>query len=1207
MILHTLAGEVGNSIRTGLLSLFFLLASVQTGIDIPNDVFGGTLTEIGQSNMPAGGSPANQNVEFLPGLVRTRGGLQPNTSYAAIAGGPWQVRYSKSFGVIPESQQELAVLWNPTTKAGFLAGSPTSTIGPLYGYGNATPWNPSVVDPNFTGPLAKSFTQFSREYIGISQGRYGWDIPRQWDGKNFDRVSQCGPGASPTPSDYLPLPQNIPAAPVPISATIAAPPTGAVRGNEIEIHHGFEVEFVDTTITFTTTAPHGFSAGQMVTISGCSSPSMNTTFVIQSVTTLTFVVLQQNANLGETAGNGTATVNFPSISRFGNIVTVLTLTPHGFQPGWTAVISGVANTLAGTSIASIAQSNGIVTVTTTTPHGLISTGQVIIAGVTDGTYNGQFQILFVVNATTFTYAAVTANPSSTGGTVSTTFNGTFPILAVPSATSFTYSNVGPNQSGTGTMIGPSSTTAASVATNIATLTFAANPGFSVGQLAIVSGFTGADSFLNGSFPITAASTTGPWTISYNLIHATWTATSNGSVSADEALASIQGNISAGLHQISICFITRQGYITRPAPPASFSAAGGHLLSLTNIPTGPANVVARLILATIFITPPATTSDFFSIRGPNVPAGNLFQINDNTTTAVSLDFTDSQLAAGFSADYLFDLVELGEVAAFTSYSGRLFAWGELNSVGDLLNMEFNGGWNIAGGFHGSDLPLGWTSDPTNGAGGSRVAGGGVFGDAYEITIATGEGMLTQGVFADAFGSPILSAGIRYGARITALASATGQMTVEFFSPSLGSLALVNLTGFGASFQTLMGSMNAPLPAVLPQDMVLRMYASAGIGTVTIDRVSLYPVNNSINTTVVRASRFTDPESFDGVLGLLQPIYANGEAVRAVVPLRDSLYIVCDRSLYVTKDTGGEPATWTIDPVSSSVGCVGPNAVGIGEDWIVKANRYGLYIYLGREPQKISHEIQTLWNEINWSAAGKLWVTVDPTLRRVYIGAPVNGSSEVNQIFVMSYETLDTSDMIAQYGTLRFSPYTGRRLILEQGRKWTVWNFVNSSGQPVTAPCGSLVEQSDGTAKFLLGGNVDNNIYFIDPTNRGNDDGAAVTSSYTIHFFPTSDEEQQFQLRSHMHGFSFSRWYVSGAGDMDIYVYENNTSDTDPKRYRVRMKNPPEFDEEITIDDAKAERWSMKFQSTELDGWFQVERMTRTVEPDKNELVRGTNYQ
>ena len=209
---------------------------------------------------------------------------------------------------------------------------------------------------------------------------------------------------------------------------------------------------------------------------------------------------------------------------------------------------------------------------------------------------------------------------------------------------------------------------------------------------------------------------------------------------------------------------------------------------------------------------------------------------------------------------------------------------------------------------------------------------------------------------------------------------------------------------------------------------------------------------------------------------------------------------------------------MDPVSSTIGTTNPNGVAAGEDWEVKVNRYGLYIYLGREPEKLSQEIQTLWNksgsasQMNWTYGYKIWATVDLQNKRIYIGAPINGATECNTLFVMDYNTLDTSEMIAQYPTLRFSPYSGRRVILEQGRKWTQWQFNAPGGGLLPLPCGAFIEKSDGTAEFVLGGGADNNVYFIDPTNRGNDNGQAVSSFYTSHFFPTQDEEQSIQAQS-----------------------------------------------------------------------------------------------
>ncbi len=73
------------------------------------------------------------------------------------------------------------------------------------------------------------------------------------------------------------------------------------------------------------------------------------------------------------------------------------------------------------------------------------------------------------------------------------------------------------------------TTGASVTNNVATLTFATNPttaGFVAAATLTVSGFTGGDTFFNGSFTISATSST---TISFPLTHSTASAGTNGTV------------------------------------------------------------------------------------------------------------------------------------------------------------------------------------------------------------------------------------------------------------------------------------------------------------------------------------------------------------------------------------------------------------------------------------------------------------------------------------------------------------------------------------------------------------------------------------------------------------------------------------------------------------------------------------------------------
>jgi DNA-binding beta-propeller fold protein YncE len=249
-------------------------------------------------------------------------------------------------------------------------------------------------------------------------------------------------------------------------------------------------------VTITTTAAHGFSVGQSVTVQGVTDTSFLGTFVIQSVpspTTLTYnqtgsdassgggtipknaVTWQVNGMAGGSTATGTisntglytAPANLPPITtatiassgavRSGNTVTITTTAAHTFTVGQVISILGVAAPpplmLTITASGAVRASN-TVTITTSAAHGL-SIGQVVtITGVTDSSFNGSFTVSSIPSTTTFTYFQSGTDASSGGGTATANiggFDGVFVIATVPSTTTFTYTQVGTNAtSGGGT-------------------------------------------------------------------------------------------------------------------------------------------------------------------------------------------------------------------------------------------------------------------------------------------------------------------------------------------------------------------------------------------------------------------------------------------------------------------------------------------------------------------------------------------------------------------------------------------------------------------------------------------------------------------------------------------------------------------------------------------------------------------------------------
>ena len=141
------------------------------------------------------------------------------------------------------------------------------------------------------------------------------------------------------------------------TAVAVQAPSGAVR--------------VSGTSTITTQSPHGFSAGQTVTVEGVDNTSFNGTFTIISTTAYTFSYAQLGAN--SQSGNGQASVSY-------------TLQP----------INGAVR-VSGTSTIALTQNHNL------------QVGQLItITGVNDSSFDGTFTITSI-GSNTFTYAQTASN------------------------------------------------------------------------------------------------------------------------------------------------------------------------------------------------------------------------------------------------------------------------------------------------------------------------------------------------------------------------------------------------------------------------------------------------------------------------------------------------------------------------------------------------------------------------------------------------------------------------------------------------------------------------------------------------------------------------------------------------------------------------------------------------------------------------------
>ena len=577
------------------------------------------------------------------------------------------------------------------------------------------------------------------------------------------------------------------------------------------------------------------------------------------------------------------------------------------------------------------------------------------------------------------------------------------------------------------------------------------------------------------------------------------------------------------------------------------------------------------------------------EGPAVADGSAGSISPGVHQCVvvfAVDFTDTILLSGTSMDYLFSQIELPEQLGVAAYVERLFWWGERANMDNWQNLTFDGGWDASG----SGRPLGWQLDPSFGAGGSREATDVVWSDAYRITadgVTAGRGMIEQGAITDVNGDPLFVKNTDYSVRARVKRSASlsaGTLRVNAFSPTAGQLGTglaVTFTQATTAYQEFSADLSAP-QASLPSDLILRVYADgvpAPSGeSFLVDNIEVFPTNAAQNSSIVRASGTEEPEAYDGVTGIMSIAENNGQGIRAAFTLRNNLYFVKERSLYVTATDGvNEPALWQVEEVSNQVGTPSAHGVGVGEEWVVIAGRSGLYMFDGSAPVKLSQEIQPAWDAINWEYGQRLWVQVDTQHKHIYVGVPVGSATQPNQILVLDY-TEGFGD-----------PLVAALTAPERARKWAPWMIAANS-------CGLIERPSTGVAQIFFGSNNATGKIYAPAAGQYSDDGAAINSFYTTAFLAATG-------LSGRNLFGYLTGYVQGAGSFSLSALTPGSASV-LALGAWTLGSPASRDME-QFTNVLAERVSYQFGTNAAGSWFSLTKLVPWAKPDPFAIVRGTN--
>ncbi len=700
-------------------------------------------------------------------------------------------------------------------------------------------------------------------------------------------------------------------------------------------------------------------------------------------------------------------------------------------------------------------------------------------------------------------------------------------------------------------------------------------------------------------------------------------------------AQIGGQVDPGTHQVCMSWLLDDNTITRPSPPISWTAAGNKRVRLRNIPIGPPNVKGR-----VFNFSGTDGDNFFYLPIPGTapsapPAQAVAQVStatflrDNTSTEATFDFSDNSLFAGSACDItgndLFGQVTLGLPANIVGYSNRIGVIGNTNKIENLLAMGFEGGTLSAT----PTLPCGW--DTSGNVGGELISAPNGWGYAWQETgtgAAVKIGLLTQPAYRDATSfTPILIENQPYTAKVWLKAgqlNTQGTVNVDLYSPTDGVLATAsmnaNLVSTAGGFYDI--PFNSATPATIPTDVLLRSYGfNYGAGqTIARDEMMMVYSDEPVDTaTAIMFSYAFNGGAFHGVTGLLQTEYPEPTLAGGI--LRDNFYIVQRKHLVRTKDNGiGEPTTWPNATVSDKTGGICIRCFDTGEGWLVFASDPGLYMCAGGEPQKISQEVQTLWDAIDPTLYRHLALKNDFANRRIHIAAPVTKYAPTgatftpqsnNKILTVDYRELNTSAQIETAAPLHIS-MTGRMLSSDLTRKWTVWNVPINSMEILSLPSQKAqIVYGSGLGTGVAGGF--GQVYQLDPNQFFDDDYGAIgahngespltyqqwlvsgpkgpngigtrpappatwrpqAAYYMTYLSPSHEQEQQLQVGSQRKLYEYLESYVTGVGDMYVLPFINNLIYSTARPARPRhMSEFQKWDLEWPLN-IKAERMALLF--------------------------------
>jgi hypothetical protein len=200
--------------------------------------------------------------------------------------------------------------------------------------------------------------------------------------------------------------------------------------------------------------------------------------------------------------------------------------------------------------------------------------------------------------------------------------------------------------------------------------------------------------------------------------------------------------------------------------------------------------------------------------------------------------------------------------------------------------------------------------------------------------------------------------------------------------------------------------------------------------------------------------------------------------------DGALTICFREmingeLLSLKESGGHaitpselvPSQWQVSQRWYGKAPVGPRAADVGPDFLITfAHQIGPCRYQNGECLPVGFEKQGTWDRVNWDVEELIWVVVDDDNKRVLMGVPLDGATNISHIEVVDYfRGWNEPLFLTLTGDMRPDPH---------GRRWSEWKIPCPIAKIAKRTLATPVDPRINKKQVLFGTNPVTNAFFSD---------------------------------------------------------------------------------------------------------------------------------